>query len=176
MPSLVQEIMMKEMKREFEKNPYAFISSFQGLAVSDLSDLRRNLEKVAKRSVVVKHSIVRKVFSDLQFDGAEKLLKNNVLVTMGDKEPQIISKALVDFAKKNEKFLPEGVVVDGKVYNKEYVKVLAQLPSRHELLTQVVVRIKSPITGLVLTLNQLLKGFAVALNEIKKKKELAASA
>ncbi len=176
MPSLVQDKMMKEVKKEFEANPYAFISSFQGIAVADLSDLRRNLEKVAKRSVVVKHSIVRRVFSDLQLEGADKFLKNNVLVTLGDKEPQIISKALVDFAKKNEKFLPEGVVLDRKVYGKEYVKVLAQLPSRHELLTQVVVRVKSPISGFVLTLSQLLRGFVVALNEVKRKKELAASA
>ncbi len=176
MPSLVQDKMMKEVKKEFEANPYAFISTFQGVAVADISDLRRNLEKVAKRSVVVKHSIVRKVFSDLQLEGADKFLKNNVLVTMGDKEPQMISKTLVDFAKKNEKFLPAGVVLDGRVYDKAYVKVLAQLPSRHELLTQVVVRVKSPISGFVLTLSQLLRGFVVALNEVKRKKELAVSA
>ena len=48
MPSLVKEIMMKEMSREFEASPYAFISSFQGLPVSDLSDFRRAIEKVAK--------------------------------------------------------------------------------------------------------------------------------
>lgn len=176
MPSLIQEFMMKEIKREFEENSYAFISSFHGLAVADLSDLRRNLEKVAKRSLVIKHSIVRKVFSDLQLNDAEKFLKNNILVTVADKDPQVISKTLFDFAKTNEKFLPQGVVLEKKIYDREYIKALAQLPSRHELLTQVVVRVKSPITGFVLTLNQLVRGLVVALSEVKKKKELAVSA
>jgi len=171
MPSIVQELMLKEMVKEFEKNPYAFISSFQGLAVSDLFELRRNLEKVAKRSLVVKHSLVKKVFSSLSLPEADKFLKNNVLVTLGDKEPQAISKTLVDFAKTNEKLVPEGVVFEKKVYDRAYVKILAQLPSRHGLLTQVAVRIKSPISGFVITLNQLLRGLAVALNEIKKKRE-----
>ena len=53
MPSLVQEVMLKEIASQFEKNPYIFISTFQGIVVADLSDLRRRLEKVAKRSVVL---------------------------------------------------------------------------------------------------------------------------
>lgn len=174
MPSVVKEIMMKEIVREFEGNPYAFISSFQGLPVADLSDLRRSLEKVSKRSVVVKHSMAKKIFASLQLSGMDGFLKENVLVTLADKEPQAISKAIIDFAKTNQKLVPMGVVFEKQVYDEKFVKALAQLPSRKELLTQVVVRMKSPISGFVLTLNQLLKGLAVALNEVKKKKEASA--
>jgi large subunit ribosomal protein L10 len=174
MPSMVKEIMMKEVAQELERNPYAFISSFESLAVADLSDLRRNLEKVAKRSLVVKHSIIKKVFLGLHFTEAEKFLKANVLVTLGDKDPQVISKALVDFAKANERLVPEGVLFEKKVFGREYIQSLAQLPSRHELLTQVAVRVKSPISSFVITLSQVLRGLAVALNEIKRKKETLA--
>ena len=68
-----------------------------------------------------------------------------------------------------------GILFEDKVYDQEFVKQLSKLPSRQELLTQVVVRVKSPISGFVLTLNQLVKGVVVALNEVKKKKELQAS-
>ena len=173
MPSVVKEIMLKEIAQAFESNPYAFISSFDALTVADISDLRRNLEKVAKRSVVIKHTLAKKVLSKLQLASAEKLLQGNVLLTIADKEPQSISKTLVDFAKSNKKLVPAGVVFEKKVYDAEFVKSLAQLPSRQELLTQVVVRVKSPITGLVMTLGQVLRGLAVVLNEVKKKKEAA---
>ena len=176
MPSAVKEIMMKEITRELEANPYAFLTRFEGLPVSDLSDFRRNVGKVAKRSLVVKHALAKKVFSQLKVEDVEKLLTGSVIVTVGDKEPQMISKAIVDFAKTHEKLMVSGVVLDRKVYGHEFVKQLATLPSRHELLTQVVVRVKSPISGFVMTLGQVLRGFVVALNEIKKVKEAAAPA
>lgn len=171
MPSLTKELMMKEIEKEFESNNCAFLSAFQGLTVAQISEYRRVTEKVAKRSLVVKHTLAKKVFEGRKID-AEKLLKGQVLVTFGCKEPQAISKAIMDFAKANDKLIPSGMVMDNKVYGQEFVKQLATLPSRHELLTQVAVRVKSPITGFVLTLNQLVKGVVVALNEIKKKKEL----
>ena len=176
MPSFVKEIMMKELAREFEASPYAFISNFEGLAVADLSDFRRSIEKVAKRSVVVKHTLAKRVFSELKISEAEKFLKGSVLVTLGDKEPQAISKAIVEFAKSHERLVVAGAVLDRKVYDQEYVKQLARLPSRHELLTKVAVGVKAPISGFVMTLAQVLRGFVVALNEIKKKREAAPQA
>lgn len=173
MPSLVKELMIKEIQGEFESNPYAFISSFEGLSVADFSDFRRTLEKVAKRSLVIKHSLAKKVFEERQLQGADKLLKGSVCVTFGAKEPQVISKAIIDFAKTHEKLVPSGVIFENQVFGQEYVKSLAKLPSRRELLTQVAVRMKSPISGFVMTLNQLIRGVVVALNEVKKQREAA---
>ena len=111
------------------------------------------------------------LWAEKSFDGAEKFLKGQILVTFGEKDPQNISKAIMDFAKTHNKLVPAAVVFESKVYGQEFVKRLAMLPSRHELLTQVVVRIKSPISGLVLTLGQITRGLVVALNEIKKQKQ-----
>ena len=60
-----KELLLQEVTREFETSPYTFISNFQGIAVADLSDARRNLAKVARRSLVVKHTIARKIFRSL---------------------------------------------------------------------------------------------------------------
>jgi len=171
MPSAAKEMMLQEIEQEFGENPYAFISSFQGLTVSDLSDARRAISKVAKRSMVVKHALAKKVLEKRKFNEAEAFLKGSVILTFGDAEPQAISKALVKFSQDNKNFSPLGVIFEDKVHNDAFVKQLATLPSREELLTQVVVRVKSPISGLVMTLSQLVRGLAVALSEIKKQKE-----
>ncbi len=176
MPSVVNNTILEEIKQEFETNPYAFISSFQGVSVADISELRRVLEKSAKRSVVVKHSLAKRAFSDLDLGDVEQYFKGNLLVTLGDAEPQEISKKLVEFSKTNANFVPCGVVYERAVYGEAYVKALADLPSRKDLLAQVVTRIQSPISGFVMTLNQMLRGLAVALNEIKKQKEAGSAA
>ena len=171
MASIIKEKMMEELRGQFEGNPYAFISRFESLTVAQMSDLRRALEKVSKRSLVVKHALVKRVFDELQQGDAAAFLDGSVVMTFGDKDPQKISKALVEYAKGNNKFAPSGVVFEQKVYDQEFVKRLAALPSREELLTQVVIRVKSPISGFVMTLSQLVRGLVVALNEVKKQRE-----
>lgn len=175
MPSPTKEFMMQEIISEFDTNSCAFISTFQTLSVADISEFRRQTEKFAKRSLLVKHTLVKKVLESKKLNDAEKFLNGQVLVTFGTKDPQAISKAIVDFSKANNKLTPAGMVMDNKVYGQDFMKQLATLPSRKELLTQVVVRVKSPISGLVLTLGQIMRGFVVALNEVKKKKETQAA-
>lgn len=173
MPSLVKELMMKELEREFESYPYAFFSSFSVLPDAELSEFRRAIEKVSSRTMMVKHALAKKVFEGRKLNDADKLLKGSVLVTFGKKDPQVISKALLDFIKTHDKLASTGVLFEDKVYDQEFVKQLSKLPSRQELLTQVVVRVKSPITGFVLTLSALMRGVVIALNEVKKQKEAA---
>lgn len=176
MPSVAKELMMQEIAGEFENYPYAFISSFNKMNVEDLSDLRRKLEGLSKRSMVMKHTLVRKVFEQKDYAQAANCLESSVLVTFGDKDPQAISKALVDYAKTNDKVAPRGVIFEGEVYEAEFVNRLAKLPSRIELLTQVVVRVQSPISGLVTTLGQVVRGLVTALDAVRQKKESGSQA
>jgi len=176
MPSIMKEVMLREVRKGFEEKPYAFLSSFSGVNVADLSEFRRSVNKVAARSLVVKHAIAKKALREFKYDEAEKFLAGNVVVTFGDADPQIISKAISDFCKSNNKFVSGGMIFEKRVYDKQFVAQLAALPSRHELLTQVVVRIKSPITGFVMGLSGLMRGLVVALNEVKKKREAAPAA
>jgi large subunit ribosomal protein L10 len=176
MPSFEKELMFSEIIKEFEKSPYTFISSFQGLSVSDLTAARVSLEKVARRSMVIKHAMARKIFEKMKFEGAEKFLKDSIIVTFGEKDPQDISKKIVDYAKANDKWKAAGVIFEGQVHGEDFVKALAKLPSRKELLTQVVVRMKSPIAGVVNVLGALTRNLVVTIAEIRKKKEAAPAA
>lgn len=176
MPSAIKEMMLKEIRDEFDANPYAFITGFEKATVADSAEFRRVLEKVSSRSMVVKQTLAKKVLGELNCPGYEKYLSGSVLMTFGDKDPQNISKAIVDFVKSNNKFTVAGVVFEKQIYDQTFVQQLSRLPSRHELLTQVVVRVKSPISGFVMTLSQVLRGLVVVVNEIKKQREAGPSA
>lgn len=176
MPSIVKEIMYKEIKDNLENSPYAFISSFEKCTVKELSEMRLALEKVSRRSLVVKQALARKVLAELSLEGAAEYFDKQIVITFGDRDPQVISKAIVDYAKTNKKLTPSGVLFEKKAFDSTFVQQLAQLPSRQELLTQVVVRIKSPISGFVMTLGQLLRGLVTVINEVKKQKETGTAA
>jgi len=168
--------MYQEIVKEFEKSPYAFISNLNGVSVLDISEARRSLEKVSKRSLMVKHAMARKIFAQFSVANADKYLSGSVVITFGDKDPQEISKKLIDFSKTNEKWKPAGVIFEGQVYGEDFVKQLAKLPSRKELLTQLVLRMNSPIQGFANVLGALTRNFVVALEEVRKKKAAAGAA
>lgn len=176
MPSFEKKLMFQEIVKEFEKSPYAFISNLNGVSVLDISEARRSLEKVSGRSLMVKHAMARKIFAQFSVAGAEKYLSGSVVITFGDKDPQEISKRLVDFSKINEKWKPAGVIFEGQVYGEDFVKQLAKLPSRKELLTQLVLRINSPIQGFANVLGALTRNLVVVLEEVRKKKAAAGAA
>ncbi len=168
--SLGKKLIFQEIEKEFAASSTTFFSRFDRMSVADMSELRRSLEKVSRRTLLVKHSMAKKILEKAKTSDAIRFLEGSILVTLGAKEPQVVSKALVDFAKGRESLELKGLILDGKVYEGNFVKELAKLPSRKELLTMTVVRMKSPITGFVLTLNGLIASFARVLNEVHKKR------
>ena len=168
--TLAKKLMFEELEKEFASSENTFFSRFDRLTVTDMSELRRNLEKVSRKTVVVKHTLARKILGKSNVGEAARFLDGSILVTLGAKEPQLASKTLVDFVKSHQSVELRGMVLDGLVYEANFIKELARLPSRKELLTQVAIRMKSPITALALTLKGLIQAFAIALSEIQKKK------
>lgn len=173
--SVAKELIFSEIDREFRSNPNIFFSRFERLNVQEMSELRRGLEKVSKRSLVVKHSLAKKVLEGMGQAEAVGFLEGTVITTLGGGEAQPISKVLVDFVKGHENVKLRGVIFEGKAYPDSFIRKLAGLPSRHELLTMAVVRFQSPITRFAITLNSLLRSLVIAVNEVHKKKAQAAA-
>jgi len=164
--------MLKELEGEFETSPYVFFSSIKGVNVAELTELRRSLAAKVRRSVVVKHTLARKVFKKRGLEEkAGGMLKDSILVTFGQKEPQDISKILVEFLKAHEKFALQGAIMDGEIVGAAVLKELAKLPGRQVLLGRVVSGIHAPVSRLVLTLGGLIRALVSDLNQITEKKK-----
>ena len=171
MPRYERQIMLTELKECLKGSPYIFISCVKGLKVAEVSELRRNLESKVQRSLLVKNSLLRLTLKETNAsDEAKNLVDGQVLAVFANKEPQDVSKVLVDYVKKNEKFVLRGAILDGTTVNVNYVKQLAGLPSRQELLTKVVCGMNAPIAGFVLTLGALIRSLAIVLSRVSEKK------
>jgi len=168
--SLTKRLLFEEIEKEFSSGENLFFSRFDRLNVADMSELRRNLEKVSRRTLVVKHSFVKRILEKVKVPDAAGFLEGSVLVTFGSGEPQLVSKALVEFSKSHEQVEVKGMVLEGKVYGGSFVRELARLPSRKELLAAVACGMQSPITRLAMTLNGILRSFVSIVDETRKKK------
>ncbi len=170
MPGFEKELMLKEVTQKIKGSPYIFFNKFKGLPVNDFFQLRRTLEKVSKNCFVAKNTILKKAFESAGFAKANGFLEDSLVLVTAEKDPQIVSKFLVDFAKDKESFQLAGACIEGEFLDASFVKELSKLPPRIELIAKVVGGIKAPITGFVLTLRSLLSSFVNVLDQVSKKK------
>ena len=71
--SLAKRLMFEELEKEFKSDENTFFSRFDRLTVADMSELRRSLEKVSRRTLVVKHTLAKKILEKAKLGDAARL-------------------------------------------------------------------------------------------------------
>jgi len=167
---LCKERMIEEILERFKSQPNFVITSFMGSTVSDMEMLRRILKKSSSNYVVVKNSMLKIIFDKLKLKDEASRIEGGMGISLSGEDIISTCRTLVTFAKDHNKFKIKSAYLDGRVVPAERVKELAALSSKHALMTQVVVVIKSPITGFVNTLSGVLRKFVCVVDAIKRSK------
>lgn len=122
-------------------------ASYQGLTVADLQQLRRAAREQNVTIKVVKNRLVRVAMqqtSNLK-DADASTLKGQLLYAIGDDEVAP-AQLLAKFAKTHEALkLVGGVSAEGKMLDTAEVNALATMPSKNELIAQVMATLASPV-------------------------------
>jgi large subunit ribosomal protein L10 len=171
---LCKERMLNEVLDSFKAHPDFIITTYMGSSVSDLEGLRKNLKKTSADYMVVKNSILKIAFEKMKLAEEASKIESGMGISFSGGDIVSTCKTVVSFAKDHNKFKIKGAIIDGKSVTPDKVKELASLPSRQVLLTQVVVGMKSPITGFVNTLSGVLRKFVYCVDAIKTKKSASA--
>jgi large subunit ribosomal protein L10 len=82
-----------------------FVVDYQGLTAGKISQLRRELTAKGGRLVVSKNTLINIVLKDAQYDFTDVLHGPSALV-LAQADPAGIAKTLSDFAKGNDKGIP----------------------------------------------------------------------
>jgi len=171
MPSIAKELMLQELIQALQSKDYIFFAQHHGLPATDFVELRRKLDQVADRTLVVKNSITRLAFKHMGIEpDINGFIKGSIVLTIAQKDPQTVSKILVDFARSRESFQLDGAYLKGEIFPAQYLRTLANLPSREVLLASVAGNLNAPISGLVNMLGQLIWSFVMVLDQIQRTK------
>lgn len=168
---LFKEVSEGQIKSSLKDSSALFIVKYSGLSSPDLSTLRQNLKTSNARLFVVKNSVARRALSNCGLDALIKSVEGPCGLVFVKDEPVGTSKVLCNFVKEHEPLKLEGGFLKDKVLEKKDIEALAKLPSKETLRAQVVMTLNSPISGLVITLNQVLAKFVYCIDRIREKKQ-----
>lgn len=153
----------------------AVLTDFRGMTVAEMTELRGLLRKHAVEYRVVKNTLARIAVRDGALKDLSRYLEGPTAVAISRTDPVAPSKILSTWARGREKFQIKGGVVEGRIVGPAEIVALADLPPREVLLGRVAGVLQAPLQGLVTVLSASLRGLAVALNQVREKKEAASA-
>jgi large subunit ribosomal protein L10 len=146
--------------------------NYQGLKVKEADELRRAADKENIGYVVSKKTLLGKAIKTTGVDYDVVALSGMIGVATAADEVAA-AKLVVEFGKTHEALKVLGGVIDGKIVDAAAVKSLASMPSRQQLLGQVVGTLNAPISGFVNVLAANIRGLVNVLNAVKNAKPAA---
>ena len=118
-----------------------------GMTVAESSDLRVKMREAGAGFKVTKNRIAKLALKGTAYEDLESMFAGPTAIgTSAD--PVSAAKALVDFAKTNDKLTIVGGSMDGKILDKAGVEALAKLPSLDELRGRLVGLVQAPAAKL----------------------------
>ena len=141
-------------------------AKYQGLTVAELQELRKAAREAGIKIKVVKNRLVRvamgqiAVYKDTDTTG----LTGQLLYAISADDEVAPAKVLATFAKTHDALDLVGGFNDlGNALSKDEVNALAAMPSRNELIAQVVAQLLSPVTDSISGLSGGLSGIISGL-------------
>ncbi len=119
------------------------VTHFQGLSVAEVTELRNGMRDAGAKFRVTKNRLAKIALAETSFDPLVELFTGPTAIAYSE-DPVAAPKAVMDFAKKNDKLVVIGGGLDGNLLTADEVKALAALPSLDELRAKIIGIISTP--------------------------------
>ncbi len=170
MTSPEKEAAVAELNKRIAASKAFIMADYRGLTVPEMNELRRAMRQEGAQFIVVKNSLFNRALEGTDAEPVRPLLVGPTAVAFSDLDAVAIAKVLVEFAKEHQNLTIKGGFGDGDVYTLEQIKSLSEIPSREELLGQLVGNLQGPMADFVFTLRGIISNFVFTLQAVADKR------
>jgi large subunit ribosomal protein L10 len=166
----------KEQKKEMVKNieeqlgqmkSLVFVD-YYGLKVNEIQELRKMLKKESCQYLVTKKTLLNIALKNIGLDKIDlDKIAGGVGLVFGFASDILPAKMVVSFAKEHGALKIQGGIFERDFIPVEKVEQLAKLPTKPEIIGQLLRGLKGPINNFVYTLKGNLKNLVYVLSAIK---------
>ena len=139
------------------------ITQYRGLTMGQMNTLRARLREEDAKFQVTKNTLFQIALAEQGSPTLDDLLVGTTAVGYITGNVPTGVKMILSFAEESKALDVKGALMGDRVLTAEEVVALSKLPSRDELLAQLVSRLQGPIYGLVSVLNGPMRGLVYAL-------------
>ena len=163
--------LVKGLTEKIKVAKSAVFVDFKGLIVKDSTELKKSLRASGVEYVVVRKTLLDIALKNAGIEGVSiKSMEGQIALSLSNNDEVSAAKIIDTFAKTNDKVKMLGGLLGTQVMSAAEVKALAKIPSKEQLLGQLVGTLNAPISGFVNVLAGNLRGLVQVLNAVKEQK------
>jgi len=162
-----KQAIVADLKQNLRESQMAIVIDYQGLSVTEITDLRRQLRPTGTVCKVAKNTLMgRAVKGDPTWEPMQDFLSESSAFLLIKDDMGAAIKAYQAFQKATKKTEFRGGVMQGRALNEVEVKAIADLPSKEELIAQIAGAINSIPTKLAVGINEVPASLGRSINEV----------
>ena len=151
-----------------------YLADFSGMTVEKLSLLRKQCREQQIQFHVIKNTLLKRALNAQGISALDEHLNGPTGLVFSPVDQMAPAKILVDFAKAHERPRVKAAFVDGRLFDQKSVAVLATLPSREVLLSQVLSTFIAPMSQFLAAIEATLRLPATMADVLEREKSKSA--
>jgi len=157
---------VEEMAEGLEAAEAIFAVDYRGISVPQAAELRSKLAEADAVFSVVKNRLAKRAAEQAGTESLDALLVGPTALTLIKGDPVTAAKAISNFNRDHDVLTYKGGIMDGAPLDPEGFTAIASLPALDVLHGQLVGMTASPLTGLVIGMNNLVAGLGRQLSQM----------
>jgi large subunit ribosomal protein L10 len=170
MPNKKNIEQLELLAEKFSRAKAVYFTDYLGLKVSEITELRSSFYDSGVEYLVAKNTILKLAAQKNKIQGLEGLLSGSTAIAISYDEPVSPAKVIKDFNKENDLPSVKGILFDGDVLPGSDLERLAKMPSKEEMLSQLISMLHSPVQKFVSTISSPMQNMLGVISNLKEKK------
>lgn len=130
------------------------LADYQGLTVAQMTELRETAKSQAVELCVVRNTLAKHALKDTDHGCLERSLVGPTLMALSQEDLGSPARVLSKFSENNKALEIKAFSVAGEFYEASEVGRIAKLPTRAEVLAQLMCLMLAPVQKLAQTINE----------------------
>lgn len=161
---------LQVLTEQFKNSTSAMVLSFDKLTVAQDQEFRNELRQTGAKYRVVKNTLARLAVEGTPFEDAKEHFKGVTSVATIDGEPMDLSKIISKYVKESKGIFEfKAGVVDGRVIDFTELEKIATLPSKEELISQLLYLLNAPAQRLATVLSAIPRDLAIVIKQVSER-------
>jgi len=142
-----------DLSDKLKRTQVTFVTDYRGLTVAEITDLRKKLREADAELIVAKNTLTLRAAKETGHEAIEPLLSGPTALAFAYGEAPKVAKAISDFNRGPKKLVIRGGLLGTALLTGDPLEQVSKMPTRQQVLAEVLGGIAAPISGVVGVLN-----------------------
>lgn len=148
-----------------------YFLDFTTMTVAETLKLRRALKQADLKYKIAKNTLINRAIEEVGgINLPDDIFFGQTGIVFSYNDPVAPAKIIKEESEKSKKPVLKGAILDGQYFDGSMLKELAALPGKKEMMSAIVGSLHAPITGIVGSINAVMRDVASLIEEVAKKK------